>query len=297
MLVVSIEEFSYGKKKIFEDIHLEIAPSSIIGLVAPNGTGKSTLVRLISGHITSESTQIRCNGKTYGKESRYMRQQIVKMPDQADLYDELTGLQHLEYYAAMWKADSGAAKKVVSLLQMENYIQKKVGTYSLGMRQRLCFALVVVTQASYMLLDEVMNGLDPDNVQLISNVLLELKKQGKTMIIASHLLDNLDTIADTVYFIKDCHFPITYYPQENKLESMLLTFVSKEELRSFWGQYEELGAVRLDDDQIIIELAEDELRITELFKWLSSHLSSVKEIKVGKKGSHLLYKELYSEHV
>lgn len=86
---------------------------------------------------------------------------------------------------------------------METYIDRKVETYSLGMKQRLCFAMVVATNTSVMLLDEVMNGLDPQNVQLISQVLLNLRAQGKLIIMASHLLQNLQQYADQVLFLKN----------------------------------------------------------------------------------------------
>ncbi|WP_261787391.1 ATP-binding cassette domain-containing protein [Lactobacillus taiwanensis] len=92
---------------------------------------------------------------------------------------------------------------IISTLKMETYIDRKVETYSLGMKQRLCFAMVVATNTSVMLLDEVMNGLDPQNVQLISHVLLNLRAQGKLIIMASHLLQNLQQYADQVLFLKN----------------------------------------------------------------------------------------------
>ncbi len=103
----------------------------------------------------------------------------------------------------MWKVASGTVQDVVEQLKMGDYIHQKVGGYSLGMRQRLCFALVLVTKADYMLVDEVMNGLDPDNVELISKVLRQLRDEGKTIVMASHLLNNLDSIADKIYFMKE----------------------------------------------------------------------------------------------
>ncbi|HFU4011998.1 TPA: ABC transporter ATP-binding protein [Streptococcus suis] len=293
MLVVKIDQFSYGKKLIFKDIHMEVPSSKIIGLVAPNGTGKSTLVRIISGHITGSGIEVNYHGKSYQKDKQYMRQQIVKMPDQADLYDELTGLQHLEFYAAMWGVDVTYPQEIVTVLNMGTYIHKKVGTYSLGMRQRLCFALVVVTQASYMLLDEVMNGLDPDNVEMISSLLKDLRAQGKTMLIASHLLDNLDSIADSIYFIKDGHFSVVYHPQEQALETVLLSFSSKNVVQEFLALNPHFTCVNNEECQATIQLDELGGSLSDFLDWASRNLDDVKEIKVGRKGSYLIYKELY----
>nr|WP_270229544.1 ATP-binding cassette domain-containing protein [Lactobacillus paragasseri] len=94
-------------------------------------------------------------------------------------------------------------EKIISTLKMESYVSRKVETYSLGMKQRLCFAMVVAANTPVMLLDEVMNGLDQQNVQLISQVLLDLRSQNKLIIMASHLLQNLQQYADQVLFLKD----------------------------------------------------------------------------------------------
>lgn len=115
----------------------------------------------------------------------------------------MTGRDHLKFYANLWHNDPQKVKNIISTLKMETYIDRKVETYSLGMKQRLCFAMVVATNTSVMLLDEVMNGLDPQNVQLISQVLLNLRAQGKLIIMASHLLQNLQQYADQVLFLKN----------------------------------------------------------------------------------------------
>ena len=171
MLEVHIKSFSYGEKEVLNQIDLHLPPSQIIGLVAPNGVGKSTLIQILSGHLRNNGISVSYQGKNYTTDTVFMRQHIVKMPDQSELYDELNGIEHLNFYASMWKVASGIVQTVVEQLKMEDYIHHKVGEYSLGMRQRLCFALVLVTKADYMLVDEVMNGLDPDNVELISRVL------------------------------------------------------------------------------------------------------------------------------
>ena len=185
MLEVHIQNFSYGKKEILNQIDLELPSSQIIGLVAPNGVGKSTLIQILSGHLRNNGISVCYQGKNYTTDTLFMRQHIVKMPDQSELYDELNGIEHLNFYASMWKVASGTVQTVIEQLKMEDYIHQKVGGYSLGMRQRLCFALVLVTKADYMLVDEVMNGLDPDNVELISKVLRQLRDEGKTIVIAT----------------------------------------------------------------------------------------------------------------
>ena len=222
-----------------------------------------------------------------------MRQHIVKMPDQSELYDELNGIEHLNFYASMWKVAAGTVQAVVEQLKMEDYILQKVGGYSLGMRQRLCFALVLVTKADYMLVDEVMNGLDPDNVELISKVLRQLRNEGKTIVMASHLLNNLDSIADKIYFMKEKRIALEYAPQKEGVDTLQLTFVSKAYFEKFVEQFpREVDMVNPEGRQLSIHLTDGELP-KEKWNWILENIHQCSEIKIGSKGCYALYKELY----
>jgi len=293
MLEVHIQNFSYGKKEILNQIDLELPSSQIIGLVAPNGVGKSTLIQILSGHLRNNGISVSYQGKKYTTDTLFMRQHIVKMPDQSELYDELNGIEHLNFYASMWKVAAGTVQAVVEQLKMEDYILQKVGGYSLGMRQRLCFALVLVTKADYMLVDEVMNGLDPDNVELISKVLRQLRDEGKTIVIASHLLNNLDSIADKIYFMKEKRIALEYSPQKEGVDTLQLTFISEEHFKNFVEKFSrEVDMVNPEGRQISIHLADGELP-KEKWNWILENIHQCSEIKIGAKGCYALYKELY----
>ena len=293
MLEVHIKSFSYGEKEVLNQIDLHLPPSQIIGLVAPNGVGKSTLIQILSGHLRNNGISVSYQGKNYTSEPLFMRQHIVKMPDQSELYDELNGIEHLNFYASMWKVASGTVQTVIEQLKMEDYIHHKVGEYSLGMRQRLCFALVLVTKADYMLVDEVMNGLDPDNVELISRVLRQLRNEGKTVVMASHLLNNLDSIADKIYFMKEKRIALEYSPQMEGIDTLQLTFISEEYFEKFVEQFpREVEMMNREGRQISIHLTEGELP-KEKWKWILENIHQCSEIKIGAKGCYALYKELY----
>lgn len=293
MLEVHIKSFSYGEKEVLNQIDLHLPPSQIIGLVAPNGVGKSTLIQILSGHLRNNGISVSYQGKNYTTDTLFMRQHIVKMPDQSELYDELNGIEHLNFYASMWKVASGTVQTVVEQLKMEDYIHHKVGEYSLGMRQRLCFALVLVTKADYMLVDEVMNGLDPDNVELISRVLRQLRNEGKTVVMASHLLNNLDSIADKIYFIKEKRIALEYSPQKEGMDTLQLTFVSKERFEKFVEQFQrEIEMMNSEERQLSIHLTPGEYS-EEKWKWIFEDIHQFSEIKIGVKSCYALYKELY----
>lgn len=293
MLEVHIKSFSYGEKEVLNQVDLHLPPSQIIGLVAPNGVGKSTLIQILSGHLRNNGISVSYQGKNYTTDTLFMRQHIVKMPDQSELYDELNGIEHLNFYASMWKVASGTVQTVVEQLKMEDYIHHKVGEYSLGMRQRLCFALVLVTKADYMLVDEVMNGLDPDNVELISRVLRQLRNEGKTVVMASHLLNNLDSIADKIYFIKEKRIALEYSPQAEGMDTLQLTFVSKERFEKFVEEFQsEVEMMNSEERQLSIHLTPGEYS-EEKWKWIFEDIHQFSEIKIGVKSCYALYKELY----
>lgn len=194
----------FSGKDILKDVSVMFHPGEIIGLVAPNGTGKSTLMNVVMNYVNPNRGRVILNSEleySSKKNEATIHQHISMMPDQSDLYNHISGREHLKIYSSMWNTDTKMIDRIISDLGMESYINKKTGTYSLGMRQRLCFAMQIVSDTQVMLMDEVMNGLDPTHVELISNILVKKKSEGKTVLVASHLLENLEKYADRIFFI------------------------------------------------------------------------------------------------
>ncbi|WP_419960454.1 ABC transporter ATP-binding protein [Psychrobacillus sp. BM2] len=196
----------FGDKHVLKDISITFQPGEIIGFVAPNGTGKSTLMNVIMNYLSPNKGKVILNSKLkYSNKANEVKihQAVSMMPDQSDLYNHISGKNHLKIYQAMWNSDPKLIDDTIAKLGMESYVKKKTGTYSLGMRQRLCFAMQIASDTQIMLMDEVMNGLDPTHVELISQILLQKRAEGKTIIIASHLLENLEQYADRIFFVKN----------------------------------------------------------------------------------------------
>ncbi|KAA0964990.1 ABC transporter ATP-binding protein [Sporosarcina sp. ANT_H38] len=206
MLKLSNVTVAYKDKVVLENLNLTADKGEIIGVVAPNGTGKTTLFNVMANFIKPNSGSVTLNGKyayRNEKEELLIHKQLTTFPEQSDLFDELSGIDHLNLYANMWKGSSRHVPEIIERLRMGHYVNKKVRTYSLGMRQRLCFAMMAAADTPVMLMDEVMNGLDISNVALISECLIEMKKNEKLIFVASHLLGNLDLYADRVVFLKN----------------------------------------------------------------------------------------------
>lgn len=226
MLKIKHVHKSFKKKKVLDDVTLIAEKGEIIGLVAPNGTGKTTLLNILMNFIQPDSGNIELLDKydySSKKNELAMHRLLSFLPDLGDLYAELNGTEHLKLYAKMWGQKTEKLEEIIKELNMEGYVKKPVRTYSLGMKQRLCFAMLLAANTDIMLMDEVMNGLDPTNVQLISSILIRLKKAGKIILIASHMLENLDTYADRILFLKDGKIILeqnTHYP--NKKEDFFI---------------------------------------------------------------------------
>ena len=287
----------YKGKMVLDNLSLTANSGEIIGLVAPNGTGKTTLFNVIANFLKPNKGTVIFNGKLQYKTERNelaIHKQLATFPDQGDLFEELTGVDHMKLYANMWKGTTKHVQKIYEQLKMEGYVKKKVKTYSLGMRQRLCFAMIAAADTPIMLMDELMNGLDVANVSLISKRLMQMKKEGKLIFIASHLLSNLDLYADRVLYLKDgdiIHQQNTSTATEKYIKIDLLT-----------EEYESLGlAYPLPEDHLYIAghlccIPIKNMKQAEQNEWFARlSVYEDKELTIGPLGTAEYYEKHYHE--
>lgn len=298
MLKLSNVSITYNDKAVLDQLVLTANIGEIIGVAAPNGTGKSTMFNVMANFVKPDSGHVLFDGKyayRNEKEELLIHKQLCSFPEQQDLFEELSGIDHLKLYANMWKGTTKHVPTVIERLQMGNYVKRKVRTYSLGMRQRLCFAMMMAADTRVMLMDEVMNGLDVDNVALLSECLMEMKKE-KLIFVASHLLENLDLYADRVLFLKDGKFVHEHrFTSENDV--YLKIEITPE-------QYETLIVkVALPKDHIYLAkhllcIPLKGLNEPEQTKWIERMLQyNEKELTVGPLGTVEYYDKFYSKNV
>lgn len=286
---------AYGETVILDDISFKLNNGELIGLVAPNGTGKTTLFNAIMRFIPVKSGQILIDDKEYtakDKDVLALHQLITFFPDQSDLHENFSGTEHIEMYADMWSGKRSDVRKIINRLEMDDYVDRKVSTYSLGMRQRLCFAMVIASDTPIMFMDEVMNGLDPENVSLVSDILIELRDAGKIIMVASHLLDNLDEYADKVFFLKDkkLHFVFDHSKKKTEYFKLVCTQEQARHLESHVTLPKD--TIHLGNSVLCIPISalSDEEQLI-LYKHLRN-LDDV-EISVGPLGTSQYYSHLY----
>lgn len=179
------------KKEILTNISITVEPGEIVGLIGPNGAGKTTTMKIMSGLI------VNFQGKVVWQE------RIGVLIDGPKYFPNRTARENLNYFRALSK-ESYSVDYVESLFDMKNYGKKKVKDFSLGMKQRLGMALALINKNELLILDEPMNGLDPDGVQATIQTLKHLAKELHIgIVISSHILGDLDKLCDRAYFIKN----------------------------------------------------------------------------------------------
>lgn len=299
-MTLQIKDLSvrFGDKVILDHLSFDIPDGQIIGLVAPNGTGKTTLFNAIMRYIPIQGGEIKINDVVYQntrKDILQLHKLITFFPDQADLYENFSGREHIKIYAEMWKQNTDLIDVIINMLHMKHYVNDKVHTYSLGMRQRLCFAMMCAADTPVMLMDEVMNGLDPENVSLISRVLQKLRAEGKVIMISSHLLDNLDEYADKVFFLHEGKI-IFVSDHHEKQPDYVKAKLSSDTFDTLTKEHKlPEGTLYLDNGLCCIPLGENNETEVEAMHYVSTLRSfNPTETSIGPLGTAEHYVRLYN---
>ena len=189
----------FDKYTILDHVNITCNKGEICGIVGRNGSGKTVLFKSICGFVKLNEGTITVNGKVMGKDLRVLKKAGIIIEEQGFLRNK-SGMKNLEYlYMINNKRDKKYLRSVMENVGLDPYSRKKVGKYSLGMRQRLAIAQATMEDQDIIILDEPMNGLDNHGVQEVREYLLQLKKQGKTILIASHNREDIDVLCDKVY--------------------------------------------------------------------------------------------------
>lgn len=190
---------SIKNQNILKDVNCHISENSICGFVGNNGSGKTVLFKCILGFYYQDSGQIFINGKERTKKDGILTDAVALIEHPAFLKN-YSGMQNLRYlYELNHKKDIGFLSQVMETVGLNPKEKKPVGKYSMGMQQRLAIAQVLMENKKIIILDEPMNGLDHSGVREIREIILQLKQQGTTILLASHNREDIDILCDDVY--------------------------------------------------------------------------------------------------
>lgn len=200
-VVVKVEHAikKYGSQTVLQDVSLEVEKGNMIGIVGRNGSGKTVLFKAICGFAPLDEGEITVNGKVIGKDVD-MAQNVGAIIENPGFLPNYSGKKNLQFLAKI--QNRIGEKEIVQAIRqvgLDPDSKKGVGKYSLGMRQRLGFAQAIMENPDILILDEPMNGMDKHGVEEMRNLLLSLREQGKTILIASHNPLDIDVLCSRVY--------------------------------------------------------------------------------------------------
>ena len=192
---------SFGKTQAVDGLSLNVPEGSVYGFLGPNGGGKSTTIRMMMDLITPDSGEVFIQEKSVQKNRFKALSNIGALIERPDFYQHLSGQTNLEMLARMDGVDSTRIQDVLSRVGLSKRASDKVKHYSQGMRQRLGIAQALLSQPKLLILDEPTNGLDPQGMKEVRELIGELSSEGITVFLSSHLLDEVQKVCDHVGII------------------------------------------------------------------------------------------------
>jgi lantibiotic transport system ATP-binding protein len=187
---------------VLDDISIRVPQRSIYGFLGPNGAGKTTTLRLVLGLLTAQQGSIAIFGKRLETHRIEILRQIGSLIESPSLYDHLTATENLRLLLRIYQVPIARIDEVLTLVGLSHTGRKKVSQFSLGMKQRLSLAVALLHRPSFLILDEPTNGLDPNGIVEIREVLTTLNREdGMTILVSSHLLAEIEKLVTHVGII------------------------------------------------------------------------------------------------
>jgi ABC-2 type transport system ATP-binding protein len=191
---------TFGQVRAVDDLSFTVRPGRVTGFLGPNGAGKTTTLRMLLGLVSPTAGSATIGGRRYSELDRPMRT-VGAALEAADFHPGRTALDHLRVYAPHAGVPDSRAAEVLDLVGLGAAARRRVGGFSLGMRQRLALATTLLGDPPVLLLDEPANGLDPEGIRWLRDLLRALAAQGRTVLVSSHVLSEVQQTVDDVVII------------------------------------------------------------------------------------------------
>ncbi len=228
----------YGEQTAVDDLSFHVDQGEIFGLLGPNGAGKTTTIRMLCCLISKTQGTAKIDNLAIGNEANSLkiRKLIGLVPDNVGLFDELSAYENLDYYAKLYECTPQERKENIAyflkLLELWDRRDQPTGDFSKGMKQKVAIARALIHQPKLLFLDEPTANLDPESAHVVREFLLQLKREGITIFLNTHNLDEAKRICDRIGILK----------------TRLLAINTPEQLeRSIWGNKTVIQVEALND--------------------------------------------------
>jgi ABC-2 type transport system ATP-binding protein len=210
MPVITVENLTkrFGESTAVEGLTFRVEEGEVFGFLGPNGAGKTTTVRMLCCLISQTSGEARIDNYRIGKpdDSLQIRRMIGLVPDNVGLYDDLSALENLDFYGKLYEFPEARRKqnieRFLKMLDLWDRKAARAGSFSKGMKQKLALARALIHEPRILFLDEPTANLDPEAAKTVRDFILEIKKQGRTIFLNTHNLDEAQRICDRIGIIK-----------------------------------------------------------------------------------------------
>lgn len=217
---------TFKKEKVLDQVFLHVPENSVYGLLGPNGAGKSTLMKLLTGVLKPTSGQIFVQGHSF---QAGMMKEVGAMIEGPAIYENLTAYENLTVLALLLKIPKSRIPRILETVGLTETGKKQAQHFSLGMKQRLGIAMALLNEPKLLILDEPTNGLDPIGIQDLRELIRSFPQKGMTVILSSHVLSEVQQVADHVGIIAQGHldYEAKNDPNKHDLETVFMNVVRK----------------------------------------------------------------------
>jgi ABC-2 type transport system ATP-binding protein len=205
--VVSLESLakSYGDKQVLAGLDLAVEPGRILAYLGPNGAGKSTTIKILLGIVRDFEGRARVFGEDPAAAGPELRRRIGYVPETPELYDALSGEEHLGFLAAIHRLPVATARsrarEMAELLQLSDALSARVSSYSKGMKQKLMIIASLLHDPELLFWDEPLSGLDASTALVVKELMAELARRGKTIFYSSHVMEVVEKVSDRIVIL------------------------------------------------------------------------------------------------
>ncbi len=270
---------SFGKRKVIDNISLKVNSGEIFGFLGPNGSGKTTTIKMILRLIDSDEGEIKVNGFDNRKQFEQAMECIGAIVENPDMYKYMSGIDNLKLHARIRNIDEKRIAEVLEMVGLKDRAKDKVGKYSLGMKQRLGLALTLLHNPKVLILDEPTNGLDPAGIKQLRDILKKIShEENVAVFVSSHILTEMQQMCDRVAVLdngKIVKIEQITSSEEEKIETIELRLKNKEKAIKILKEKFEVDA-KEEKNNLLVTIQTD--KVPEVVKELAIEDVGVKAV-------------------